>query len=80
MVSLNYERRALTEGMFIEETGVDRMQLHLAAAALNLGKYDSVTHLLRFSEREAGLVAKELGVTRKPRPPLDLSAPPPRDE
>ena len=82
MVSLNYERRALTEGMFIEETGVDRLQLHLAVAALNLGRYDSVTHILRFSDREADLVAKELGVTRRLRPSLDSSspAPAPRDE
>jgi hypothetical protein len=80
MVSLNYERRALSEGLFIEETGADRMQVHLAAAALNLGRYDSVTHLLRFSEREADLLATELGVTRKPRAPLDFAAPAPRDE
>lgn len=61
-------QRTLTEGQVAEELGLDRLELYLIMAAHNLGKHDSVTHLLVFSEVEVDQIAERLGRTRRKRP------------
>ncbi len=57
--------RALTERQAAEELGLDRLQLHLAAAQQRLGRYDAITHLLMFSDAEVDALAAHLGVKRR---------------
>lgn len=68
MNTQSQSRRTVSEGQLTEETGVDRLQLHLASAAHRLGQYDSVSHVLYFSEEEANQVAAVMGLRRRPRP------------
>ena len=58
-------RSELTESQVAGELGIDRLELYLASAAFRLGRYDSITHLLYFSEEEADEIAAQLGLTRK---------------
>ncbi len=56
--------RRLTERQVIEELGLDRMELYLAAMAEKLGRHDPVSHLLVFSDEEVDALAARLGIAR----------------
>lgn len=58
-------RRTLSEGLVAAALAIDRLELHLAAAALRLGQYDPLTHLMVFNAAEVDRIASELG---RPRP------------
>lgn len=60
--------RRLTERQVIEELGLDRMELYLAATAERLGRHDAISHLLVFSEEEVDALAARLGIARRKRP------------
>lgn len=60
--------RRLTERQVIEELGLDRMELYLAATAERLGRHDAISHLLVFSEEEVDALAARLGIRRRNRP------------
>lgn len=55
------ERRRISERTLIKALQVDRLELYLLMAALRVGRYDSVTHLLYFTVEEAERIAAELG-------------------
>lgn len=59
--------RTFTEGETAEELGLDKLELHLAAAAQRLGRYDPLTHLLVFSDAEVDELAARLGIKRRRR-------------
>ncbi len=67
-MSETHHPRRLTEGEVIEELGLDRMELYLAARAEKLGRHDAVSHLLVFSEEEVTRLATRLGLSRRCRP------------
>ena len=58
-------RRTISEGRLIEETGADRLELYLILASQRIGWYDSISHVLYFSEEEADQVAALVGRPRK---------------
>lgn len=58
-------RRTISEGRLIEETGVERLELYLILAAHRTGRYDSISHVLYFSEEEADQIATLVGRGRK---------------
>ena len=53
-------RRNLTESSMANRLGVERLEVYLLAAALKLGSYDSITHLLLFSDDEASAMESHL--------------------
>jgi hypothetical protein len=57
----------LTESQVAAELGLDKLQLHLAAASHRIGLYDPATHLLVFTEEEVNSLAAKLGISRRPR-------------
>jgi len=65
----------VTERQVLEELGLDRMELYLAATAEKLGRYDPVSHLLVFSDEEVEALAARLGVARCRRPEPGTPAP-----
>lgn len=60
------DRRRISERMLINALGVEQLELYLLMATQRLGQYDSITHLLYFTEEEAARIAAELG-----KPPHD---------
>lgn len=69
-MGLGMGTRPISEGRLIEETGIDRLELYLILAADRLGQYDSVSHLLYFTEEEADAIAAQLGIPRKKKLPI----------
>lgn len=61
--------RRISEREIIRQLGIERLELYLLMAALQVGRYDSITHLLYFTVEEAERVAAELG-----KPPVDWTA------
>jgi len=59
------ESRYLTESRVAEELGLDRLELYLAAAQQKIGRYDSLTHLMVFTDEEVDTLARRLGITRR---------------
>ena len=55
----------LTEGRVAAELGLDRLELYLAAAELQAGRFDPLTHLRVFTEEEVKRLAQRLGVKRR---------------
>lgn len=60
--------RGFTESRVGEELGLDRLEVYLAAVCYRLGRYDSVTHLLVFSDAEVDALARHLDLPRQARP------------
>jgi hypothetical protein len=56
---------ALTEQRVAEELGIDRIEIYLLASKHKLGHFDSVTHLLTFTEGEVEELAARLGIDRR---------------
>ena len=54
--------RTLTERQVLAALGLDRLQLHLAAANLHVGRFDTLTHLKVFTLEEVERIAVRLGV------------------
>ncbi len=59
--------RWLTEHQVVEELGLDRLELYLIASAERLGRHDSISHLLVFSDEEVDVLAARLGLQRRRR-------------
>ena len=58
---------ALTERRVAEELGVERMEVYLLAAKYGAGHFDSLTHLLTFTDKEVDELAARLGIERRKR-------------
>jgi len=58
---------ALTERGAAEELGVERMEIYLLAAKYGAGHFDSLTHLLIFTDKEVDELAARLGIQRRKR-------------
>ena len=58
-------KQEFTERQVADELGIDRLELHLAAAHAKLGHYDGITHLLVFSDAEVDELAARLGLARR---------------
>ncbi len=52
--------RTLTESDVTAALQIDRLQLHLVAAEMRLGRYDSMTHLMAFTLEEVERIAARL--------------------
>ncbi len=59
------QRRALTEGVVANYLGLERLEIYLLACQLGVGQYDSVTHLLMFTDDDAARMAAEIGLRWK---------------
>ena len=57
------ERRNITVSSVANRVAVERMEVYLLAVALKLGRYDSVTHLLTFTEAEVEALEAYLNQT-----------------
>lgn len=56
-----------TERRVCEELGINQLELYLVSSKHKLGTFDSLTHLLTFSEKEVDEIAARLGIIRRPR-------------
>ncbi len=54
--------RALTERQVLAALRLDRLQLHLVAADLRVGCFDTLTHLKVFTVEEVERIAAHLGI------------------
>jgi len=57
----------LTERHVADELGLERVEVYLLASKLKLGKFDTITHLLTFTEAEVDEIARRLEVARRKR-------------
>ena len=55
----------VTERRAAEELGVEQMEMYLLAAKYGAGHFDSLTHLLTFTDAEVDELAARLGVVRQ---------------
>ena len=55
----------LAESRVAEELGLERMEIYLLASKLKFGQFDTITHLLTFTEAEVDEMARQLGVVRR---------------
>lgn len=67
------ESRYLTESRVAEELGLDRLELYLAAAQEKIGRYDALTHLVVFTDKEVDTLARRLGLARRKKTARDDS-------
>ncbi len=68
--------RTLTESDVTAALQIDRLELHLVAAEMRLGRYDSMTHLLAFTPGEVQRIAARLEL---PPPKFAEETPPTND-
>jgi len=76
--------KTYTERRVCDELGINQLELYLVASKHKLGTFDSLTHLLTFSEKEVEEMAARLGIVRRRRAELTdaqrTSAPDPTGE
>ena len=62
--------KTYTERRVCDELGINQLELYLVASKHKLGTFDSLTHLLTFSEKEVEEMAARLGIVRRRRAEL----------
>lgn len=64
------KKKTYTERRVCDELGINQLELYLVSSKFKLGTFDSLTHLLTFTEKEVDEIAARLGIVRRRRAEL----------